>query len=211
MLELIHDMAPGAQLYFATAFTSITSFADNIRALRTAGCDIIVDDVGYYVESPFQDGQGPAVVSPTNGGVVTQAVKDVAALGAMYFSSAGNSGNLNDGTSGVWEGDFSRRRRNGCAACRPGRLHNFAGAQDVQHADARGVRPDQSRLVRSAGRLGQRLRPLPPECRRDGHRRELDEHPERQRRSVRADEQQHREPSHRGREDDRAPPHAFCT
>ena len=58
MLELIHDMAPGAQLYFATAFTSITSFADNIRALRTAGCDIIVDDVGYFVESPFQDGQG---------------------------------------------------------------------------------------------------------------------------------------------------------
>ncbi len=128
MLELIHDMAPGAQLYFATAFTSITSFADNIRALRTAGCDIIVDDVGYFVESPFQDGQGPAVISPTNGGVVTQAVKDVAALGAMYFSSAGNSGNLNDGTSGVWEGDFS----DGGATAAPlpaGRLHNFAAAQ----------------------------------------------------------------------------------
>ena len=78
-----------------------------------------MDDVGYFVESPFQDGQGPAVVSPTNGGVVTQAVKDVAALGAMYFSSAGNSGNLNDGTSGVWEGDFSRRRRDGCARFRP--------------------------------------------------------------------------------------------
>ena len=107
MLELIHDIAPGAQLYFATAFTSITSFAQNIRDLRTAGCDIIVDDVGYYVETPFQDGQGPAVVSTTNGGVVTQAVKDVAAAGAMYFSSAGNSGNLNDGTSGVWEGDFN--------------------------------------------------------------------------------------------------------
>ena len=106
MLELIHDIAPGAQLYFATAFTSITSFAQNIRDLRAAGCDIIVDDVGYFVESPFQDGQGPAVVSPTNGGVVTQAVKDVAASGALYFSSAGNSGNLNDGTSGVWEGDF---------------------------------------------------------------------------------------------------------
>ncbi len=107
MLEIIHDIAPGAQLYFATAFTSITSFAQNIRDLRAAGCDIIVDDVGYYVETPFQDGQGPLVVSPTNAGVVTQAVKDVAALGAMYFSSAGNSGNLNDGTSGVWEGDFS--------------------------------------------------------------------------------------------------------
>ena len=108
---------------------------DNIRALRTAGCDIIVDDVGYFVESPFQDGQGPAVVSPTNGGVVTQAVKDVAALGAMYFSSAGNSGNLNDGTSGVWEGDFADG--GATAAPIPARpelspLHRRPG---LQHAD----------------------------------------------------------------------------
>ena len=104
MLEIIHDLAPGAQLYFASAFVSITSFADNIRALRAAGCDVIVDDVGYFVESPFQDGQ--ATPAQTNGGVVTQAVNDVTADGALYFSSAGNSGNLNDGTAGVWEGDF---------------------------------------------------------------------------------------------------------
>jgi hypothetical protein len=104
MLEIVHDLAPGAQLYFASAFVSITSFADNIRALRTAGCDIIVDDVFYFVETPFQDGQ----LAPTNrnSGVVIQAVNDVTASGALYFSSAGNSGNLNDGTSGVWEGDF---------------------------------------------------------------------------------------------------------
>src|SRR5262245_20528936 len=104
MLEIVHDLAPGAQLYFASAFVSITSFADNIRALRLAGCDIIVDDVFYFVESPFQDGQ----LAPTNrnGGVVTQAVNDVTASCALYFSSAGNSGNLNDGTAGVWEGDF---------------------------------------------------------------------------------------------------------
>jgi hypothetical protein len=56
MLEIIHDLAPGAQLFFATANTSITSFAQNIRDLRTAGCDIIVDDVFCFVESPTQDG-----------------------------------------------------------------------------------------------------------------------------------------------------------
>jgi hypothetical protein len=144
MLELIHDMAPGAQLYFATAFTSITSFGDNIRALRTAGCDIIVDDVGYFVESPFQDGQGALVVSPTNGGYVTQAVKDVAALGAMYFSSAGNSGNLNDGTSGVWEGDFNL----GAATVDPpipaagaGNFHRFTGVQDFDTLTIAGSGP----------------------------------------------------------------------
>ena len=104
MLEIVHDLAPGAQLFFATAFGSINGFAQNIRNLRAAGCDIIIDDVFYFVETPFEDGQ-PAATN-TNGGAVIQAVNDVTAAGAMYFSSAGNSGNLNDGTSGTWEGDF---------------------------------------------------------------------------------------------------------
>ena len=94
MLEIVHDVAPGAQLYFATAFNSEASFAQNIRALRAAGCNVIIDDVGYFDESPFQDGP------------VAQAVNDVTAAGVLYFSSASNSGNLDDGTSGVWESDF---------------------------------------------------------------------------------------------------------
>jgi hypothetical protein len=126
MLEIIHDLAPGAQLFFATANPTITAFAQNIRDLRTAGCDIIVDDVFYFVETPFQDGQAPGVISNTNGGVVIQAVNDVTASGAMYFSSAGNSGNLNDGTAGVWEGNFV----DGGPTAAPlpaGRIHNFGG------------------------------------------------------------------------------------
>jgi hypothetical protein len=104
MLEIIHDLAPGAKLYFATAFASIGGFAQNINDLRDAGCDIIIDDIFYFVEAPFQDGQTAA--SPTNGGIVTQAVNDVTADGALYFSSAGNEGNVNDNTGGVFEGDF---------------------------------------------------------------------------------------------------------
>ncbi|WP_328472626.1 S8 family serine peptidase [Actinoplanes sp. NBC_00393] len=96
MLEILHDLVPNAKLGFATAFTSEESFAENIRALRfTAGCDIIVDDVVYYHESPFQDG------------LPAQAVNAVTADGAFYFSSAGNEGNTLDGTSGNWEGDFA--------------------------------------------------------------------------------------------------------
>jgi len=111
MLEIIHDLAPGAQLAFATAFISDQSFADNIRALREAGCDIIVDDIIYANESPFQDG------------VIAQAVNEVTADGAFYFSSAGNDGNFNDGTSSVWEGDF---RAGGTLASLPGGIvHNF--------------------------------------------------------------------------------------
>jgi Subtilase family/PKD-like domain len=128
MLEIVNDLAPNAQLYFATAFTSIASFAQNIRDLRAAGCDIIVDDVFYFVETPFQKGQAPAVLSTTNGGVVTQAVNDVTAGGALYFSSASNSGNKNDGTSGTWEGNFA----DGGAVAAPitgtGSVHDFGGA-----------------------------------------------------------------------------------
>ena len=113
MLEIIHDLAPGAQLYFATANNSEASFAQNILDLRANGCDIIVDDVGYFDESPFQDA------------VIAQAVNTVTAGGALYFSAAGNSGNLDSGTSGVWEGDFV----DGGAASAPiseaGRLHSF--------------------------------------------------------------------------------------
>ena len=65
--------------------SSPASFARNIKNLRTAGCDIIVDDVGYFDESPFQDD------------IIAQAVDDVTADGAMFFSSAGNEGNFDDG------------------------------------------------------------------------------------------------------------------
>src|SRR4051794_13400875 len=125
MLEIIHDLAPGAQLYFATAFTSTTSFATNIRALRAAGCDIIVDDVAYFAETTFQDGQAANVVSNTNGGVVVQAVNDVTADGALYFSSAGNSGHLSAGTSGTWEGDFVDGGSAAVTGLTSGSLHRF--------------------------------------------------------------------------------------
>jgi Ca2+-binding RTX toxin-like protein len=79
MLQLIHDLAPGASLSFATAFTGEKQFADNIRALANNGADIIVDDVTYLAEPFFQDG------------VVAMAVEDVANnKNVAYFSSAGN-------------------------------------------------------------------------------------------------------------------------
>ena len=94
MLEIVHDLAPNAALYFASAFYSEASFATNIVALQQAGCNIIVDDVSYDDEPPFQDG------------IVAQAVNQVTTNGALYFSSASNFGNKSSGSSGTWEGDF---------------------------------------------------------------------------------------------------------
>src|SRR5262249_31043775 len=56
ILQVAHKLAPGAGLYFATAFGGVASFAQNIHDLQAAGCRIIVDDVIYFNESPFQDG-----------------------------------------------------------------------------------------------------------------------------------------------------------
>jgi hypothetical protein len=95
MMEIVHDLAPGANLFFATANGGQVNFANNIRTLRFVyHCDFIADDVTYFAEGAFQDG------------TVAKAVNDVVADGALYFSSAANSGNLTFGTSGTWEGDF---------------------------------------------------------------------------------------------------------
>jgi uncharacterized repeat protein (TIGR01451 family) len=113
MLEIVHDLSPDAELFFASAFISEAQFAQNILDLRKAGCDIIVDDVFYLDESPFMDG------------AVAQAVDAVVADGALYFSSAGNEGNRNDNTSGTWEGDFLDGGPTSAPLAASGRVQKF--------------------------------------------------------------------------------------
>jgi hypothetical protein len=82
MLQLIHDIAPGANLGFHTAvFGGFAGFVSGIRELADAGCTIIVDDIRYASEPFYQDGP------------VTNAIDDVVTNdGVAYFSSAGNDG-----------------------------------------------------------------------------------------------------------------------
>jgi len=80
MMQLIHDLAPGASQAFHTAVGSgQAGFANGILDLANiAGADVIVDDVRYLAEPMFQDG------------VIAQAVDTVAGMGVRYFASAGN-------------------------------------------------------------------------------------------------------------------------
>jgi subtilisin-like proprotein convertase family protein len=121
MLEIVHDLAPKAKLAFATANDTPEAFAANIRALRAAGADIIVDDVLYLVESPFQDGP------------VSKAVSAVTKDGALYFSSVGNEGNVDTGTSGNYEGMFRSSGRT--IGKFGGAAHDFDPGPGIQVVD----------------------------------------------------------------------------
>lgn len=79
MMQIVHEIAPGASLAFYTAAVSEQDFANGILALAAAGCKVICDDVSYFDEPFFQNG------------VVAQAIQTVEAEGVTYITSAGNN------------------------------------------------------------------------------------------------------------------------
>ncbi len=81
MAEVIHKIAPDAQIFFYTAFSGESDFAAGIVSLAQSGAQIIVDDVSYLDEPFFQDG-----------GAIQKAVEQVIAGGVDYFTAASNTG-----------------------------------------------------------------------------------------------------------------------
>ncbi|MFN4260382.1 MAG: S8 family serine peptidase [Gemmataceae bacterium] len=112
MLQLIHDVAPGAALAFATASLGVASFANNITALAAAGANVIVDDITYLNEPFFQDGP------------LAQTVDTVVASGVAYFSSAGNSAR-NSYERGFVSGGILPAGSFGSPLFRGGEVHDF--------------------------------------------------------------------------------------
>ena len=104
MLQIVHDVAPNVQESFATALNGEASFANNILRLADDGCQVIVDDVGYFDSPMFQDG------------IIAQAVNQVAARGVIYLSAAGNQ------ASNAYEAPF---RNSGVVDSALGELHDF--------------------------------------------------------------------------------------
>jgi hypothetical protein len=79
MMQIVHDVAPGASEAFYTAYNGTADFANGIVALATqAHANVIADDVIYYAEPMFQDG------------VIAQAIDTAKGMGVSYFSAAGN-------------------------------------------------------------------------------------------------------------------------
>lgn len=77
LLEIVHDVAPGAQLLFAGPADSV-EMVEAVQCLTAAGAKVIVDDLGFFGEPFFEDGP------------VAAAVRAAVQAGVSYHSSAGN-------------------------------------------------------------------------------------------------------------------------
>jgi len=78
MLEIIHDLAPGAELGFCNGMTTVQMLNCVDDLANDFGAEIIVDDLGFFSEAFFEDS------------LVAQAVAGVVTSGVFYTSAAGN-------------------------------------------------------------------------------------------------------------------------
>jgi len=87
MLEIVHDLAPGATLLFSAGLSDKLTFVDSVTCLRNAGAQVIVDDIGFFDEPFFEDG------------MVAQAVRTAVQDGVSYHSAAGNDAQVHYGAT----------------------------------------------------------------------------------------------------------------
>ncbi len=79
LLEIIHDIAPAAQLFFAPVGGSTLAFQRAARWLTAQGVRVVADDVSFFNVGPY-DGTS----------VVSREVSNAVADGVAYFKSVGN-------------------------------------------------------------------------------------------------------------------------
>lgn len=108
MLEIVHDLAPGAQLYFS-GVTSSTDMTQGISWLVGQGCDVIVDDLGFFGEHYFSDGP------------IAQAAANAVNQGVVYVSASGNYS-----SNAHWQGQYVQGSSFSYIGGRNGNLHEFA-------------------------------------------------------------------------------------
>jgi Ca2+-binding RTX toxin-like protein len=100
MMQVVHDIAPGASLDFCTFAGTAADFANNtagsdqafadaILALAADGCKVICDDIGFTGIPWFQDS------------VIGQAIQTVEQEGVTYLVAAGNERSGASATSTV--------------------------------------------------------------------------------------------------------------
>jgi len=133
MLEIVHDIAPGAELMFGNfGFATALDFNAAVNCLA-ANADVVVDDIGFFGIGPYD---GTSFVS-TN----TAAALNGDGPIRGYYTSAGNWGTTH------YAGEYIDSGVTFSAGPNVWRLHEFAagGSFGVAHA---GLTPNPSELNR---------------------------------------------------------------
>lgn len=78
LLEIIYDIAPGADLAFSSGNTSMEFISSIDYLVNTAQVNVIVDDIGFFDEPNFQDGP------------IAQEAENAVKNGVVFVSAAGN-------------------------------------------------------------------------------------------------------------------------
>src|SRR5262249_51456707 len=81
LLEIVHDIAPGAKLSFANADTDL-AFSQAVNFLAASN-DVVLDDIGFYGE-PYD---GTSAVSRNTAAALNNPANPIRA----YFTSVGNN------------------------------------------------------------------------------------------------------------------------
>ncbi|MFC1495973.1 S8 family serine peptidase [Candidatus Margulisiibacteriota bacterium] len=104
MMEIVHDLAPGASLAFSNCNTS-AEMRNAIQILdETYNCNIIVDDLAFFDEPMFEDGS------------LNNKKDSIFNKGKLYFNAAGNFAD-----NEYYEGVFS------------GTIHSIGGYSSTVH------------------------------------------------------------------------------
>ncbi|HEY3174706.1 MAG TPA: S8 family serine peptidase [Candidatus Polarisedimenticolia bacterium] len=126
MLEIVHDLAPGASLSFANFGTSL-EFNQAVNYLA-ANCDVVVDDISFY-GGPYD---GTSAVSAN----AASALNDPANPIRAFFTSAGNRA-LDHYEEGYVPSELDGETFVGA----PGRFHQFEATTKTSDALALGPSP----------------------------------------------------------------------
>jgi subtilisin family serine protease len=120
ILEIVHDLAPDATLLFSSGVDSPMAFVDALHCLTAAGANVIVDDLGFFGEPYFADGD------------LADAVRAVVQGGVSYHTAAGNSALLH------YEGEFRPSPQS--------KFHNFSTGSGVDNTNGVSIPPGGSLL-----------------------------------------------------------------
>jgi hypothetical protein len=137
MLEIVHDLAPNAQLSFANFETGL-EFQQAVNHLG-ANADIVVDDIGFFA-MPY-DGTSP--VSANTANALNSSTNPIRA----YFTAVGNYARMH------YQGNYVDSGTDGTPFVGlPGDLHLFQPTADT--SDVLGLGPTVTDLIHLPARAG---------------------------------------------------------